>query len=320
MKLGFVGSFVDAEQGWLLNTAKKFSGLTGQVVIELHQEHEWLKKTNSQKREKRVVEKELKKFCDPSFGLHIPWEPRKSYRAIDDNFNDKDVMSWLRFCADGGIEFANMHVEWGDGVRAVEWKNDPGIRTKYIDNAAENLKNVFSFAEANNIKLSLEIISSCLFVEKYGEKFVHYPAFPTDYLKLQKISGFDFGINPDICHSGITWWNMQNGIEAGIYEEDNEWKGLSLEKFLEKMVRAARPINQIHFADFGGYKNPSEHAIALGTGLLTDNAIKAVLRNVDKKAAVILEIKEDWKTKKDMKECGYLPETVKSLEKLGGFI
>ncbi len=320
MKLGFVGSFVDAEMEWLLNTAKKFSEHTDSIVIELHQAHGWLKKLDSQEKEKMTAEKELKKFCDPSFGLHIPWEPRKSYRVIDDKFNDKDVMSWLRFCADTGIEFVNMHVEWGDGVRAAEWKNDPVIRTKYIDNAAENLKKVFSFVEANDIKLSLEIITSCLYVEKYGEEFVHYPAFPVDYLRLQKISGFDFGINPDVCHAGITWWNMKNGIKSGIYDEDAEWRNLSLEKFLTRMAWAARPMYQIHMADFRGYKNPSEHASALGTGLLTDTAIKAILENIDKKASVILEIKEDWKTKKDMEKCGYLPETVKSLDKLGGFI
>ncbi|MBI4177095.1 MAG: hypothetical protein HY516_01905 [Candidatus Aenigmarchaeota archaeon] len=319
MKLGFVASLVDAEEGWILNTAKKFSEHTDHVVFELHQEHGWLKKAGLQAKRKKAVSKTLNEFCEPAFGLHIPWEPKKSYRAIDKGFTDKHVISWLRFCADNGIEFANMHIEWGDGVPADEWKNDPAVRSGYVETAADNLENVFSFAESNDIKLSLEIITSCLYVEKYGKEFVHFPAFPADYLKLQKISGFKFGINPDVCHASITWWNMRNGIKAGIYDEDLVWQNMGMEEFLEKMVKASQPMHQIHLADFGGYRSTSEHAIALGTGLLTDNAIKTVLDSIGKKTALILEIKEDWKTKENIRKCGYLPETIRSLEKLSGF-
>lgn len=320
MKLGFVAGLVDAETGWVVNTAKIFSGHADQTVVELHQKHEWLNKLGTQARRKKNLELKLQDFCNVGFGLHVPWEPRKSYRAIGRNFSDKDVISWLRFCAENGIEFANMHIEWGDGVRGTEWKNDPEIRNEYIENAAENLKNVFSLAEAGDIKLSLEIIASCLYVEKFGEEFVHFPAFPEDYLRLQKASGFRFGINPDICHAAITWWDMQKGIKLGVYDADLKWQNLSLENFLGKFVGKCRPMHQIHIADFGGNKSPSEHAIALGSGLLTDSAIRAVLKNTGKKTALILEIQEDWRTRGGIKKYGYLPETIESLERLSAFI
>ena len=320
MKLGFVAGLVDTKTDWIVNTSKKFAEHADQIVVEFHEEHKWLEKLRFQSKNKKSAEEKLKEFCDVSFGLHTPWEPKKNYRIIEKDFSDKDVISWLRFCADNGIEFVNMHIEWGDGVRGMKWKNDPAIRNEYIENAAENLKNIFSFVEANDIKLSLEIITSCLYVEKYSEEFVHFPVFPEDYLKLQKISGFKFGINPDVCHAGITWWNMQNGVKPGIYDADWGWKNLSLENFLEKFIRECRPIHQMHIADFLGNKNPSEHAVALGTGLLTDEAIKSVMKNVEKKTALILEIQEDWKTKNEIKKYGYLPETVGSLDKLSGFI
>lgn len=337
MKLGFVAGLVDAETDWVVNTARKFSEhfenhrifkarkpsgflCSDEIVVEFHQEHEWLEKLRLQARNKRAAEKKLREFCQPKFGLHIPWEPKKSYRVIDKKFNDKDLISWLRFCVDNDIEFVNMHVEWDDGVKASEWSDDPAIRDENIEIAAENLKNIFSFVETNGIKLSLETLPSCLFVEKYGAEYAGFPAFPDDYLKLRKISGFDFGINPDVCHASITWHNMQNDVKPGVYADDLGWRKLSLEKFLEKSIKISRPIHQIHVADFLGYNNPSQHAIALGTGMLTDEAIKTVLKSVERKTALILEIKEDWETEEWIKKSGFLPETIKSLEKLSTFI
>ncbi|MBI3413125.1 MAG: TIM barrel protein [Candidatus Aenigmarchaeota archaeon] len=319
MRLGFVAGLVDTETSWIANTAKKFAELTDRIIIEFHQEHNWLKKLNFQSRKKRLAEERLKEFCDAAFGLHLPWEPKKNYRAVEKNFSDEDIISWLRFCADNEIEFFNMHIEWGDGVSGKEWKDDPSTRDAYVENAAENLKNVFSFAESNGIKLSLETLPSCLFVEDRGEHLVSFPAFPEDYLELRKISGFNFGINPDVCHAAVTWWNMQNGVGYGIYGSDLPWKGLSLEKFLGKSILESRPVKQIHMADFKGNKSPSEHAVTLGGGLLTSEAISAVLKNIEKKTALIPEIQEDWRTRKAIKNCGYLPETVRSLDKLTGF-
>ncbi len=320
MKLGFVAGLVDTKTEWIINTAKKFLEHTDEIIVEFHEEHDWIKNTRLQSRNKKSAEKKLEEFCDARFGLHVPWEPEKSYRVIDEKFNDRDIISWLRFAADNGIEFANMHIEWGDGVKASGWNNDSSIRDDYIANAAENLKNIFSFAETNGIKLSLETLPSCLFVEKYGAEYAGFPAFPDDYLKLRKISRFDFGINPDVCHASITWHNMQHGIKPGVYASDLKWKKLSLEKFLEKFIKISRPIHQIHVADFLGYNNPSQHAIALGSGMLTDEAIKTVIRNIEKKTALIFEIQEDWTTKRGMAKAGYLPETVKSLQKISGFI
>ncbi len=320
MKLGFVAGLVDTKTEWLTNTAKKFSEHTDEIVVEFHQEHAWLKNLRSQARNKKSAGKKLEEFCDVSFGLHTPWEPENNYRVINEKFNDRDIISWLRFAAENGIEFANMHIEWGDGVRANKWVNDPAPRNGYIRNAAENLENIFSFAEANNIKLSLETLPSCLFVEKRGEYLVNFPAFPEDYLRLREISGFNFGINPDVCHAAVTWWNMQNNIEYGIYENDRGWEKLGLARFLEKFIRKSKPTHQIHLADFRGNNSPSEHAVSLGNGMLTDGAIKAVLKNVEKKTALILEIREDWATRRGMGKLGYLPKTVESLQKLSSFI
>ncbi|MBI4167332.1 MAG: TIM barrel protein [Candidatus Aenigmarchaeota archaeon] len=316
MKLGFVAGLVDTKTGWIINTAKKFSECTDEIVVEFHQEHKWLKNLKLQSRNKKLAEKKLEEFCDASFGIHTPWEPEKNYRVINKKFGDRDIISWLRFAVDNGIEFVNMHIEWGDGVRARKWINDPALRNGYIRNAAENLKNIFSFAESNNIKLSLETLPSCLYVEKYGEYLVSFPAFPEDYLRLREISGFNFGINPDVCHAAVTWWNMQNNVKYGIYESDRKWKKMSLENFVGKFIRKSKPVHQIHLADFRGNKSPSEHAIALGDGMLTGGAIKSVLENIEKKTALILEIQEDWTTKRGMAKADCLPESVRSLEKL----
>ncbi len=320
MRLGFVGGLIDSEPLWVTGTAKKFSEISGKILIELHEEDKWLGKTNMQARAKKRISSEISKFCDAAFGMHIPWDSKKSCRVIDKKFDDRHALSWLRFCRDNEVSFANMHIDWGDGADTETWNDDDAAKNGNLEIAAENLRNIFSFAEANGIKLSLETLPSCLYVERIGREYFSFPAFPADYLKLQKLAGFKFGINPDVSHAGITWNNIRKGILSGVYSSDSEWKGLAMDKFFEKFVRMARPMHQIHVADFLGYRNPSEHAIALSDGLLTDKAITAILKNTDKKAAVVLEIKEDWKDMTEMRSAGYLPKTARSLEKLSGFL
>ncbi len=320
MRLGFVAGLIDSEPKWIVSTAKKFSEISDRILVEFHEEDKWLGKTNTQARAKKRVSDEISKFCDVAFGMHIPWDSEKNCRMIDKKFDDRHALSWLRFCRDNEIGFANMHIDWGDGADIETWSGDDAARGAKLEIAAENLKDIFSFVEANGIKLSLETLPSCLYVERINREYFSFPAFPADYLKLQKLTGFDFGINPDVSHAGITWNNIRNGILYGVYDSDREWKGLAMDKFFEKFVRMARPMHQIHIADFLGYRNPSEHAIALGDGLLTDKTIKAISKNTGKKAAVVLEIKEDWATMKEMDKVGYLPETVRSLGKLSGFL
>ena len=315
MRLSFVGSLVECKEEWTVNTVKKFAEYSNEVSVEFHQEHPWLKMLGAQSRTKKNLENKLKKSFDINFSTHTPWDPKKSYRIMDTNFNDRDILKWLSFCANNNIEFVNMHIESGGGIKKSEWKCTGGERNTYLETSAENLKNIISFVETNNIKLSLEILASCLFEEKFGEERVHSPAFPIDYLKLQKLAGFKFGINPDISHIGITWHNLQNNISLGIYDNDDEWKNLSLDKFMAKFVGMCRPMHQIHVADFAGYRNPSEHAITIGTGLLTDNTLRTIIENIDKKAILVLEIREDWKTQDAISKSGYLPRTVESLER-----
>ncbi|MFH0889911.1 MAG: TIM barrel protein [Candidatus Aenigmatarchaeota archaeon] len=320
MRLSFVGNLVDSELSWLTNTAKKFADVTNEVSIEFHQKHEWLRTLRAQSEKIKLLRSELPEFCEPSFGLHIPWEPKKYYRVLDEGFDDKTVLAWLKFCAENNIELVNMHLEWGDGIGKLDWRDDENKRDKQIKTAADNLKNIISFVEANNIKLSIETLPSFLYDDVSGRGFVDFPAFPTDYLKLRKLIGFEFGINPDVSHTGITWYNIRNNILDGIYKSDSEWFGLTMEGFFEKFIKMSKPSYQIHVADFAGNRNPSQHAMTLGEGFLTDKTIKTIIKSIDKKTVVVLEIKEDWKTMEKMRLAGYLPNTMKSLEKLKEFL
>ncbi len=314
MRLSFVGNLINSELSWLTNTAKKFADVTGDVSVEFHQKHEWLRTLRTQSEKIKLLRNGLSEFCEPVFGLHIPWSPKKNYRVVDKKFDDSSVLAWLKFCADNNIGLVNMHLEWGDGIDKSDWVDDENDRAEKTETASENLKKIISFVESNNIKLSLETLQSCLIDEETKREFVAFPVFPTDYVKLRKLTGFEFGINPDVCHTGTTWHNMRNGVFSGTYKSDNEWFGLNMEDFFEKFIKLSKPNHQIHVADFAGNRHPSQHALPLGDGLLTEKAMKAILKNTDKKTVIVLEIKEDWKTMDGMRSAGYLPYTVKSLE------
>src|SRR3989338_4609600 len=121
MRLGFVGVLVDSEPKWIVSTARKFSEISGEILIELHEEDKWLGKTGMQARAKKRILNEISKFCDAAFGMHIPWDSEKSCRAIDKKFDDRHALSWLRFCRDNEIGFANMHIDWSDGADIKTW-------------------------------------------------------------------------------------------------------------------------------------------------------------------------------------------------------